>query len=70
MTMTQFRAGETTVKCHMCDGTDFETRKVKLNTTAMSFFDLDWLNRSAQGLICQTCGYIHLYRKDSVIEAS
>lgn len=54
--------------CHLCQGIQFADRKVKLNTTGMSFFDLDWLNKSADGLICESCGYVHLFMKKGVVE--
>lgn len=47
--------------CLVCGGDRFAYREVKLNTTGMSFFDLDWLNRSGVGAICATCGYLHTF---------
>jgi len=47
--------------CHVCKGGAFYRREVKLQTTGMTFFDLDWLNRSADGAICATCGYLHVF---------
>ncbi|WP_029291494.1 hypothetical protein [Cellulomonas sp. HZM] len=51
--------------CHVCGGAAFFQREVKLQTTGMTFFDLDWLNRSADGAVCASCGYVHLFAGDA-----
>ena len=50
-----------TFSCHVCGGTTFIQREVQLNTAGMSFLDLDWLNRAADGAVCESCGYVHLF---------
>lgn len=51
--------------CVACgSGTRFHQREIKMNTTGMSFFDLDWLNRSADGAICSECGFLHTFYGD------
>ncbi|NYG55168.1 hypothetical protein [Nocardioides perillae] len=47
--------------CHVCGGLLFARREVKMTTTGMTFFDLDWLNRSAEGVICVRCGFVHTF---------
>lgn len=47
--------------CHVCQGTGFYSRPVQLNTAGLTFMDLDWLNRSADGVTCAGCGYVHLF---------
>ena len=47
--------------CLVCNGTLFLDREIKLNTTGMEAADLGWLNRSATGLVCDRCGYIHTF---------
>ena len=47
--------------CHVCGHTQFRRRKAKLNTTWMTLFDLDWLNRSADCYVCDNCGYVHWF---------
>jgi hypothetical protein len=32
-----------------------------MNTTGMSFMDLEWANRSGDGAICQSCGFVHTF---------
>jgi predicted nucleic-acid-binding Zn-ribbon protein len=51
--------------CHVCGGLDFARREVKMTTSGMTFFDLDWLNRSADGVICTRCGFVHAFMADA-----
>jgi len=46
-------------KCLVCGCHEFWNREIKLNSTAMEFFDLGWANQSALGLLCAACGYVH-----------
>ena len=52
--------------CLVCNGTLFLDREIKLNTTGMEAADLGWLNRSATGLVCARCGYVHLFVNDEI----
>lgn len=54
--------------CVVCGEASFAYREVKLNTTGMTFFDLDWLNRSGVGAVCLTCGYLHTFVDGSRVE--
>ncbi|MBB1251810.1 zinc ribbon domain-containing protein [Streptomyces alkaliterrae] len=49
------------VRCAFCGHERFNERSIKLNTAGMSFFDLDWANKSATGLICADCGYVQMF---------
>ncbi|UFN44285.1 hypothetical protein [Nocardioides okcheonensis] len=49
------------LSCHVCEGLLFDRREVKMTTTGMTFFDLDWLNASATGVICVRCGFVHTF---------
>ncbi len=51
--------------CLVCGGTSYAQREIKMNTTGMSFLDLDWLNKSADGAICLRCGYVHTFLGDA-----
>lgn len=51
--------------CHTCSGLLFARREIKLTTTGMTFFDLDWLNKSADGAVCTRCGYVHTFLGDA-----
>ncbi|WP_086824397.1 zinc ribbon domain-containing protein [Streptomyces sp. NRRL B-24572] len=57
----QAMIGEHPILCPMCDSDTFRKREVKLNSTGMELFDLAWANESATGLICRSCGYVHLF---------
>jgi predicted nucleic-acid-binding Zn-ribbon protein len=47
--------------CPHCQHTRFFERNWQLNTSGMSFFDLDWLNRSAKNFVCARCGRIEWF---------
>ena len=32
-----------------------------MGTTGMAIFDLEFLNKSARGFICQACGFVHMF---------
>lgn len=58
------RPGQRFLACHTCGGLVFAQREIKMTTTGMTFMDLDWLNRSADGAICVRCGYVHTFMGD------
>lgn len=58
------RPGQRFLACHTCGGLLFAQREIKMTTTGMTFMDLDWLNRSADGAICVRCGYVHTFMGD------
>ena len=48
--------------CVVCrKGQEFERREANMNTKGMTFLGLDWLNRSGDGAVCLTCGYVHVF---------
>lgn len=53
--------GDRQVVCLFCQNDRFGERAIKLNTTGLSFFNLEWANRAAYGLICSACGYIQMF---------
>lgn len=55
------RPTQTFLSCHVCSGLVFARREIKMTTTGMTFMDLDWLNRSAEGVICVRCGFVHTF---------
>ncbi|MBM7783939.1 hypothetical protein [Tenggerimyces flavus] len=59
--MAQYTAAGRQISCSVCGGTDFTGREVLLNTSSMSFFNMDWANKAAEGLVCQHCGFIQLF---------
>jgi len=50
--------------CPICEHTHFITRKSLLNTRGLTFFNLDWANKSAMNYICDHCGYIFWFRRE------
>ncbi|MBE5438697.1 hypothetical protein [Mycobacteroides abscessus] len=52
--------------CFACQkGTRFNRQEVKLVSTSAAVFDVDALSPIAEGAICVTCGYVHLFRSKS-----
>lgn len=47
--------------CQICEHDRFFERKGQLNTRALTFFRLDWINPAACCLICANCGYVHWF---------
>jgi len=60
----EYAAGGKKVVCGHCGSTGFTFGTAKLNTTMMTFLDLDWLNRSASLLIFTNCGKIQWFLKN------
>jgi predicted nucleic-acid-binding Zn-ribbon protein len=56
------------LKCSHCGGKDFSFRKALLNTTGMTFLDLDWLNKSADVFSCSSCGRLEWFLDATVTE--
>lgn len=49
------------IRCEICHHEKFYEREGKIQTTAMTFFELDWANASATCLVCERCGYVHWF---------
>lgn len=47
--------------CEICHHDLFYQREGKIQTTGMTFFELDWLNESANCVGCARCGYVHWF---------
>lgn len=54
--MTTISVAGKILTCPHCGGQDFMESQALVNTTAMTFFKLDWLDKSASVFICQDCG--------------
>ena len=46
------------VNCPHCGNTQFLQKQILLNTPGMTFFSLDWANKTASVLICTKCSQI------------
>ena len=53
--------------CKHCGSGDFTHRSGQLNTAAMTFFNLDWLNASADIYVCEQCGFLHWFLGRSIL---
>jgi len=47
--------------CPVCKNTTFWSKRTLMNTPGMTFFGLDWANKSAQNYICGDCGYVYWF---------
>lgn len=47
--------------CTVCGNDTFYQREIKMQTTGMTFFDLDFLNESSDGVVCDRCGFVHMF---------
>lgn len=51
----------TPLRCEICDHDLFFQREGKIQTTGMTLLELDWLNASANCVVCARCGYVHWF---------
>jgi ribosomal protein S27E len=56
--LSRFLAGGKEIRCAHCGGSSFRAGRAQLNTAVLSFFNLDWVDRSATTLTCAGCGFI------------
>jgi predicted nucleic-acid-binding Zn-ribbon protein len=49
------------VKCSHCGAETFAEGEALLNTVGMTFFGLDWANKTATTLMCSVCGRIEWF---------
>jgi len=56
------------VTCSHCGGGSFESRRVQLNTAVMTFFNMDFLNKSADVFICSHCGHLEWFLNPDVTD--
>ena len=52
------------VSCSHCGHDHFVEGSAQLNTAGLTFFNLDWANRSAATLTCTACGRIEWFLSD------
>jgi len=56
------------LECKHCGSGHFAHRRAQLNTAAMTFLNLDWLNASADIYVCERCGYLHWFLGSSTTD--
>ena len=49
------------LECLVCNHSTFWAKETLMNTAKMTFFNLDWLNKSALNYICSNCGFVHWF---------
>ncbi|PRX63082.1 hypothetical protein B0I32_11172 [Nonomuraea fuscirosea] len=49
------------LRCDTCQNELFEQHRWKLQTTGMTFMNLDWANRDASCFVCTVCRRIHWF---------
>jgi predicted nucleic-acid-binding Zn-ribbon protein len=49
------------ILCPLCGHSQFDQASALLNTPGMTFFGLDWANRTASLLCCKQCGRIEWF---------
>jgi hypothetical protein len=58
---SRYRIHGVGLKCQHCGGDVFAHRTAQLNTPALTFLNLDWLNRSSDVYVCERCGFLHWF---------
>ncbi len=52
---------EKPLTCWFCGNQRFWKRESQLHTKLMTFFELEWMNKTASCYVCEHCGYIHWF---------
>jgi len=60
----RFLAGGKELRCVHCGSSTFRAGRAQLNTAVLSFFNLDWADRSATTLTCASCGFISWFASE------
>ncbi|MDD1750519.1 MAG: hypothetical protein LUO89_11670 [Methanothrix sp.] len=60
-TTGKFRVQRKVIRCPLCAHNEFDQGTALLNTPGMTFFGLDWANRTATVLCCRRCGRIEWF---------
>ncbi len=58
------------LECHHCNNSIFFKKKAQLNTAVMTFFDLDFMNPSAEVFVCSNCKYLFWFLEPEMKEIS
>lgn len=60
----RYTVADIPVTCAHCKHDHFVEGRAQLNTAGMTFFNLDWANRSAATLTCTACGRMEWFLSD------
>jgi len=69
-TPSVWKANGHPVKCPTCGCSQLVESKAQLNTAALSFLDLDFLNKTATLLICTDCSHIQWFGDKTKLRAT
>jgi predicted nucleic-acid-binding Zn-ribbon protein len=64
-----FRIQGKNITCPHCGNDQFEQRFILLNTPGMTFFNLDWANRTASVLTCTRCSHLQWFQRQPEVVA-
>lgn len=62
----QYEIAKKQLKCTHCGNTDFKRGKAQLNTALLTFFDMEFLNDTADTFLCTNCGKIEWFLPGAV----
>ncbi|MBX2992072.1 MAG: hypothetical protein KF749_13020 [Bacteroidetes bacterium] len=65
-----YRIRGKSIACPHCGNVQFEQRTILLNTPGMTFFGLEWANKSAAALICSSCSQIQWFLESPEVVAA
>jgi predicted RNA-binding Zn-ribbon protein involved in translation (DUF1610 family) len=46
------------LECPVCGHNEFWTRRTLMNTPGLTFFGLEWANKTATNYVCNSCGHV------------
>lgn len=49
------------LRCPICDGDRFTSRKTVMSGRGMALLDFEWAGKQAQNHICARCGYVYWF---------
>lgn len=59
-----YRIQGKSILCSQCGHDQFDLASALLNTPGMTFFGLDWANRTASILACRQCGHVEWFLRE------
>lgn len=58
---TVYEVAGRNLECLVCGHDQFRRSKAQLNTQWRTFLNLDWIDKTAECVICDRCGHIHWF---------
>ena len=60
-TSFEYQVFDRKLVCPVCENNKFYTRETLMNTAGMAFFNLEFINKTANNYICDKCGYVYWF---------